>query len=699
MVSNEELTRLTNELHSVRNSGDRDELIQALGNMISAYSRSNKIFEAIPFALELNSLLQEKGDSLQLAKNYDFLGRIYTYVPDYEKSEHYTRLALKIYQDNNKNDGQFYCYHSLGMVYRRKGNFSQSLEFLFKAKEFMELHLKDTDNQRDSYFLGRISGLLEQIGMIYGMLKQPEKAREYLKLALKHAREVNDAESICKELINLGVSYSDEDTELALQYYLEALPLAKANGKINVLAALKNNIGGVYEDRGEYDKALEYYRRALEIAEKSKMLKNLTYFLKHIGTVYYKQKKYEEALEYALRSLEETEKNQQIQEIEENYLLLSNICKAQQKYQKSLEYYEQYTLFKDKRLNSEVIEKIANIQKKYEATISKLVKTERKSSLISESLKNQINMNFIGNSHAIKEVHKLALMAAEHCDTNVLITGESGTGKEIIAHIIHFASRRNDNIFIPINCSSIPENLSESEFFGHKKGAFTGAIADKIGYLEDASSGTLFLDEIGEMPLHLQAKLLRVLETKIVKPIGTNKSIKVDFRLIAATNNDISKLIGENLFRVDLFYRINTIQIHIPPLRDRRADIEPLTHFFVSSFAKILKKPVPRITQELIESLREYHFPGNVRELKNMVERAMIMLKTDTLGIESFNLTQAPAITTDQSSITNCTIEEMEKQMIINTLDQTGNNLTHTAKKLGISYSTLNRKIKTYQLK
>ena len=153
------------------------------------------------------------------------------------------------------------------------------------------------------------------------------------------------------------------------------------------------------------------------------------------------------------------------------------------------------------------------------------------------------------------------------------------------------------------------------------------------------------------------------------------------------------------MFRVDLFYRINTIQIHIPPLRERRADIEPLTHFFVSNFAEILKKTVPRITKELIERLREYHFPGNVRELRNMVERAMIMIKTDTLGIESFNLTQTPAICNDQLCYSESTIEEMEKQMIINTLDQTGNNLTHTAKKLGISYSTLNRKIKTYQLR
>jgi two-component system, NtrC family, response regulator AtoC len=699
MVSNEELTRLRNELDSVRNSGSRDELIKAISNVISAYSRSDKIFEAIPFAHELNTFLQEKGDSLQLAKNHDFLGRIYTYVPDFEKSEHHTRLALKIYQENKKSDGQFYCYQSLGMIYRRKGNFDQSLEFLFKAKEFMELYLKETNQQAEPYFLRRIPGLFEQIGMIYSMLKQLEKAREYLKLALNKAREIDDADSICQELINLGVSYSDEDTELTLQYYMEALPLAQANGKMNVLAALKNNIGGVYEDRGEYDTALEYYHKALELVEKCQMLKNLSYFLKHVGTVYFKQKKYEDALEYSLRSLQEAEKNQQNQEIEENYLLLSNICKAQQKYQESLGYYEQYSTYKDKRLNSEVIEKISNLQKKYEATVNKLVKTQRKSSLISETLKKQINMSFIGSSKAIKEVHKLALTAAEHRDTNVLITGESGTGKEIIAHIIHFSSSRSDSIMVPVNCSSIPEALSESEFFGHKKGSFTGALSDKSGYLEKASNGTLFLDEIGDMPLSLQAKMLRALESKVIRPVGSSKSIKIDFRVIAATNKNISQLIHDNYFRVDLFYRINTIEINIPPLRERRADIEPLTCFFVAYFAKILKKPVPRITQDVISQLRDYHFPGNVRELKNMVERAMIMLKSDTLGIESFTLVPTSLNCTTQTCIQYQTIDQMEKEMIINALHKTADNHTHAAKLLGISYSTLIRKLKKMNLR
>jgi transcriptional regulator with PAS, ATPase and Fis domain len=291
------------------------------------------------------------------------------------------------------------------------------------------------------------------------------------------------------------------------------------------------------------------------------------------------------------------------------------------------------------------------------------------------------------------------MTAASHKDTNVLVTGESGTGKEIIAHIIHFASVRRDKLFIPVNCSSIPETLIEGEFFGYKKGAFTGAKNDHIGYLEAANEGTLFLDEIADTPLSLQAKLLRVLENKKIKQLGSNKEIQVDFRIIAATNKNVQDLISKNIFRLDLLYRINTVEINIPPLRERTDDIEPLLEHFIIDFAHALNLAIPKISNDLVPFLKNYHFPGNVRELRNMVERAMIMNKKGVLEPELFIL--APKMNKEEhtdSFFLQGTLKEIEKKAIFQTLKQTNDNLSATARLLGISYSKIQRKMKDYEM-
>ena len=694
MGKNEEIIRLENELDSARKSGDDKKSTALLEEIIYYYSHSEFLLKSIPFAQELSILLLKSNDKKKLANTYDFLGRMFTFKPDYDQAGKFARSALQLFEELGDESGKAQSYLNLGGISRIWGKFDESLEFMFKAKEIMELQLRKKDLENFDNLSKNYTIVLDRIGLIYGKLKQMEQSREYIQMALQKSKELNYTDGIFKGLINLGVSYSEEDSEKTLQYYLEALPHVRERGKTHVLAIVKNNIGGVYEDRGEFDKALEYYHKALDLTKDGKLSKDRTFILKHIGSVLFKQGKYDEALEYVNKSMEDARQKKQKQEIENNFLLMSNIYKAQKKYKKSLINYESYSELKDKRLNSEVIDKISNLQKKYEDTRKKLVNTQRKSSLISEVLREQMSMNFIGKSNAIKEVHELAMMAAEHRDTNVLITGESGTGKEIIAHIIHFASDRKDNMFIPVNCSSIPESLMESEFFGHKKGSFTGAISDKTGYLEDARNGTLFLDEIGDMSAQLQAKLLRVLESKKIKPIGSSKEIQVDFRIIAATNQDIKALIGENIFRVDLFYRINTIEIHIPPLRERKSDIEPLVHYFISHFAKVLKKPMPKIGYELIEHLENHYFPGNVRELRNMIERAMIMLKTDTLTLECFDLVCAPVNNTVAAKPKVKTLDEMEKEMIIAAMDKTGNNHSRAALLLGISYSTLNRKLK-----
>ena len=239
----------------------------------------------------------------------------------------------------------------------------------------------------------------------------------------------------------------------------------------------------------------------------------------------------------------------------------------------------------------------------------------------------------IGESTAIKKIINEVKKFAD-AKSNVLILGETGTGKELIARAIHFNSKRADKPFVPINCSAIPENLLESELFGHVKGAFTGAISFKKGILEEANGGTVFLDEIGNLSMGLQSKLLRVLEDYHVRPVGGIQSIKIDIRFICATNSNLDAAVKEGVFREDLFYRINVITIKLPPLRERRDDVEPLVKYFWKKFSVDLGKPVKQIGAETLQLLVDYNWPGNIRELQNIIERAILIADDGILSVE-----------------------------------------------------------------
>jgi len=232
--------------------------------------------------------------------------------------------------------------------------------------------------------------------------------------------------------------------------------------------------------------------------------------------------------------------------------------------------------------------------------------------------------NIVGNSDPMHRIFEL-IKRVSQAPSNVLVTGESGTGKEVVAKAIHFNGPLKEKAFITVNCGAIPEQLMESEMFGHKKGAFTSAIADKPGLFEAANGGTLFLDEIGELPITIQVKLLRALQERVIRRVGANDDIKVDVRIIAATNRDLEKMVELGTFRQDLFYRLNVIQIQLPPLRDRREDIPLLANAFVRKFNDRLGKNVSGVSDEAMELLTKYAYPGNVRELENIIERTMAL--------------------------------------------------------------------------
>jgi DNA-binding NtrC family response regulator len=325
----------------------------------------------------------------------------------------------------------------------------------------------------------------------------------------------------------------------------------------------------------------------------------------------------------------------------------------------------------------------------------KLKQMEDKNSLISKNLEERIERHFIGISSQIKEVLDMAMTASEFPDTNVLITGESGTGKENIARIIHFASKRKDNIFCAVNSSAVTDSLLESEFFGHKKGSFTGALTDKKGFFETSDGGTLFLDEIADMPMNLQAKMLRAIEEKKVTRVGETTPIATDFRIISATNHMLDKLVDEKRFRLDLIHRLNTLHIHLPPLRERPEDIEPLLLYFAEDFSRKLNKPSPIIDESVIQLLQSYTFPGNVRELKNMTERAIILSKGGKIGISDFPV-KAKSEQTGEAPKLN--LDENEAKLIRIALHNCNNNQIAAASLLGIQRMALARKMQKYNI-
>ncbi len=252
----------------------------------------------------------------------------------------------------------------------------------------------------------------------------------------------------------------------------------------------------------------------------------------------------------------------------------------------------------------------------------------------------QKNLHFgriVGNSPRMMYIYDMIRQVAK-TQTNVLITGESGTGKELIARAIHEQSDRRDQPFVAINCGGIPETLMESELFGHKKGAFTGAAYDKKGLFEAAHGGTIFLDEIGELSVQIQVKLLRAVQEKTVKPVGGNEDIPVDIRIISATNKKLEDEVIEGRFREDLFYRLNVIEIKVPPLRERKADLEPLAQHFLEKYAREMDKEITKISSYAIDLLKKYDFPGNVRELENLMERSVALSNTNILLPDSLAL-------------------------------------------------------------
>ena len=327
---------------------------------------------------------------------------------------------------------------------------------------------------------------------------------------------------------------------------------------------------------------------------------------------------------------------------------------------------------------------------------------EHEKQLLNDQLRENLHFGLIvGTSPAMRHIYKLILQVAK-TKTNVMITGESGTGKELIAKAVHQESDRSDQPFVVINCGGIPETLMESELFGHKKGSFTGATSDKKGLFEEAHKGTIFLDEIGELSISVQVKLLRAVQEKVFKAVGSTEDISVDIRILSATNKNLEKEVIAGNFREDLFYRLNVIEIKVPPLRERKADLRPLSQYFLEKYSREMGKEITKFSSYAIDMLNKYDFPGNIRELENLLERSVALSTTniilpDSLAlsihkrrwIEGFKDRRFDLDDVPRGVSLDIILEEIERAYLKKALDCSNGNKNKAAELLGISFRSL----------
>ncbi|MBN2830401.1 MAG: sigma 54-interacting transcriptional regulator, partial [Candidatus Cloacimonetes bacterium] len=539
--------------------------------------------------------------------------------------------------------------------------------------------------------------IINNLSSVYITVKEYTKSEEILQKGLEIAKELEAPYQIILILFNLGIlKVKTEKFAEAIEYFDQCMTIVdEADSPSSyMLIDIYNNYSMCYNVLGEQEKALEYIDKAVNITIRDGLLQdqiqievNKTNILINIG-------RYEEAKEIFLKAIAYYKKAKNLHQMIWVYRALANLYAKQGDFKTSYE-----TLFKVNKISDDYIIQIQNeqVEKESETKDKTLLEIDRhisQKNIIIGSTQGSTK-SFVGCSKAWQNVMNSALLAAQHPNASVMITGESGTGKEVIAQMIHNNSVRRRNSFIPVNIGALSATLIESELFGHAKGAFTGAIMPTKGYFLQADKGTLFLDEITEMPLELQSKLLRVIETRNVTSVGSTKEISFDCRILTATNRDLREQVDSNKFRLDLFHRLNTIEILIPPLRERQEDIEPLILYYLEFFSSELKKPKPILDNSFIDKMAQYSFPGNVRELKNIMERMYILSKVrvwdEPLLCEINNfLFTAPS--NDLSQI------QSEADMIIKALIKAKGKQKEAAILLGMSEATLHRRILKHNL-
>ena len=621
--------------------------------------------------------------------------------------------ALEIFQ-KIKNHPLFHKKETTAKYHFHLGNFHARLLHYEKAvEEYRKSYRIRSELQQEL----KTAEIYNALGRVMELMKQFPDAISNYEESLRIRKKYQDQSGISKVLNNLGVIYYHlDDLKRAETFYQEALTIKKAIQDQQGIANLLTNIGLLEIRKGNLEEAEKLYLTSFELRKKLKQNDLIGNSLLNLGLLYVKKNDFSEAEIFFDKAMKVADRSQDKQLKMRTHKALSHLFEEKEDFKSAYANYHLYSELYSSFLEQNNQTRIHNLIKKMDAErkqfeeelFKQKLESEKKVSqltkqmhffqtdynLISKQISNRWNLQFIGDSEVSKKILSDVKKVGASPNTNVLICGESGVGKEIIAELIHRVSIRKEKPFFALNCAAIPEQLLESELFGYVKGAFTNATKDKHGVFESCHGGTLFLDEIGEMPPTLQTKLLRVIDQQKCRRIGSTHEIHFDVRILSATNRHISEMLDRNYFRNDLYQRIATYEIKIPPLRKRKKDILPLTYHFLQFFSKEMKIPIPILADDIQKILLSYSFPGNVRELKNMIERAMIncndgFLKKEDLQVKSYSKSERKE---------NFNLESNEIQIIKEALKDDNFNQTSAAKKLGISRQALYRKIKKYQI-
>lgn len=598
--------------------------------------------------------------------------------------------AQKICEQISDSDISIQLLMGLGTTYFRSGEHHKALSYM---KDALQLAITGNDVSRQLLIINNLSTL-------YSILLRFDEAAEVINrgIQIAEAHQIHLKKVLL--LFNLGVLYLRQDRySESYEKLMDCDAFATSIGFNDPRYQLElySNIAGACRYLGKNTESAQYLEKAEAIARRLKdhdMVKEVEV---NKANLFLSMGKGEEAKKLLNTCRNFFRKHRRYDKLIIAQMNLAEYYEHKKDYPKAISLLREVSPLYQEFIGKILDEKAQEYDRELKNQISKIDQVKEDYSRLATRFTRQIQSEFVGQSPEHHKVLETALLAAQHPVASVLITGESGTGKEVIANLIHMNGVRSAGPFVAVNVSAITSGILESEFFGHRKGSFTGAVSDHKGFFQQAHNGTLFLDEIGDMPIDLQSKLLRVLETRKVTPVGSTSEIPVDCRIICSTNRNLEEMLRSNLFRLDLFHRLNTIEIHIPPLRSRAEDIPLLIEHYAALLAKQNSQKVPHISMAFITRMQSYPFPGNIRELRNMIERLFILLPNrdwdedviDCLPFGGENISAPKQLKIRAQN---------EKEEIIKALQQCGGKQKEAAVLLNISESTLSRKITKHHL-
>ncbi|MDD4310808.1 MAG: sigma 54-interacting transcriptional regulator [Candidatus Cloacimonetes bacterium] len=691
----------------------------------------NKFDEAIQISIDLMGKAVIVKDYYLLVKCNILLSRCYFYSEVKYRTKPCLELAVEYAQASMNAE-------LLAEVFSNFGSYYLDTNDLGAAKEYMLKAIRLTKRLPASY---TIITILHKVAFLYNSQQNYDTVILYLSTALKMCEEVDITITRLRIISNLAKAYTEiKKYTLADELINRGIELCKRSNNISTmllftfdLATSKtcqnkpdeailtfdqcialvndlqineprffmdiyNNYAICYGQNNNYGKALEYLNKSYDIAEQLNSIEDCMHINSNKSQAMVNLGMYEEAEALLKKVIGHHKKEQNFSILILAQISLALLHEKRKDYRSSLKAHKELEKTYEKYITHIMNEKTVEAQQQILELSALLKQKDNTDAYPCKCYLDRDNLEFIGCSDAHQKVIDSALLAAQNPNTNVFIIGDSGTGKEIIAQMIHQKSLRRGYPFVAVNASAISANLVESELFGHVKGSFTGAISDTNGFFVQANKGTLFLDEITEMPLELQAKLLRAIESRKVTPVGGTKEVSFDCRIISSTNRNIFELIERSEFRLDLFHRLNPLEIYIPPLRNRKEDIEILVHHFIDLYTNETKRKKPQIDASFLDYLQNYDFPGNVRELKNIIERLFILANTSHWDSSVCSLINNYHYDYDRPKPLSVEKQGHETEAIIKALIQAGGKQKTAAKLLNMSESTLTRRIEKYRL-